>query len=401
MSGSIGLVLGLTAVLVAACSAAPVTTPSATATTGATSPASVTADPPGETPSGPLTFESTAIGKIPGAPYLTGALAFERGYLAWGTIDDVGTVATWYSADGATWAQSVHSTPIVPCPGYAARPDFGSVYDGASIGGGIVLAGGLAIPDDLDCDRQKAVAIATTDGTTWDRSAPFGPQRARWEWSQNVWAAPGGVEAMVESDQKPGTIWRSADGLAWIEVGFLEAPVGGQVGVYASSSDGTRLGYRSDPEGPGAVLASRDLVAWYEVTGLPTGFGIVGVIPPERAGGLWLLSMVRDDPEEARLVWSPNLVSWQEVTFPRPAIWSLVSTPNGFVAIGYSEQREVGCGDNCRPSDPALYASADGVTWTRQFDVGHEGARIVVGPAGTLLFESRDGVVVSRLTAGS
>ena len=384
-SGVMAIVI--TAAMVAACASGIAPAPSGTI--APSSPESTIA--PTGTPAPPLSLTSVEIGALQMPFGLGGVLAFDRGYVTWGVIEESGTFATWYSTDGASWRQTVQSTPIVSCPGYSPRSNLSDVYAGAPVAGTVVLLGSLAVPDGIECDRHKVVALATADGTTWHRSPPFGPPDTTQVWAHAVWAAPGGLEALVgQSELDRWTIWRSPGGLAWTQVGSIEAAAEMQSWhVYGAGPDGTRLGFRSDPDGPGAVVASTDGTTWMEVGGIPAGFQIVDVLPPPGSGGRWIVSMVREDPEEARVLSSVDLVTWEAVTFPRLGIESLIATPDGFAAIGLSPQREVGCNDTCRPEDMALYTSANGVIWTKQFGIASPEARVVDGPGGMLLFESR------------
>ena len=170
--------------------------------------------------------------------------------------------------------------------------------------------------------------------------------------------------------------------------------------VGGAAPDGTRLAVttRYEEAERATLLASSDSITWRVVHSLPAEFDAVGIAPPSEAGRPWLVAteMFNNGEEEGRVFVSTDLVTWQSSTFPMPGIYALTPTRFGWIAIGYMPGRATGCGDTCRPFDPRLFTSADGVTW-----LAHDpppGETFVEDDLG-LLAIGEDGRV-SRMTSG-
>ena len=82
---------------------------------------------------------------------------------------------------------------------------------------------------------------------------------------------------------------------------------------------------------------------WHPGTTLPPDSYVVGVAPPTAPGRPWLVAIEREDPEEARILASRDLVSWTRVTFDKPGIRGLTATTDGWVAVGFYPSRDTGC----------------------------------------------------------
>ena len=117
----------------AVASAIPAATPTPTATAGPM----VTAPPVAR-------VTLSRLGTIP-SPSGVSVMSFVGGYVAFGTVDDTRSVATWFSADGRSWKRTIHSTTIIPCPGWSARSDLDAVYVGAAVDGKVVIIAALAV----------------------------------------------------------------------------------------------------------------------------------------------------------------------------------------------------------------------------------------------------------------
>jgi hypothetical protein len=67
--------------------------------------------------------------------------------------------------------------------------------------------------------------------------------------------------------------------------------------------------------------------------------------------------------------WNPRAVeAWQSSTFPKPGVRALTPTRFGWLAIGiWPWDGTTGC-DPCRPTDPSLFVSTDGLTWVEHRD---------------------------------
>jgi hypothetical protein len=307
---------------------------------------------------------------------ISGARALAGGYVAWGTYYATSSegrdqAATWFSPDGRTWERTIHSEVISPCPGWTERQDLELMNPVAYAGDGrsLVIMATFRLPDAEACDRAWVIALSTTDGRTWVRSQPFGPKHGdpAWSvWAEGAWAIPGGWEASVKGGEGGATIWRSTDLVTWDQVSGQPGSVDDDFTVGGAAPDGTRLAVSGTSEaGLVTLLTSTDSITWRVVHSLPADFNAVGIASPSEAGRPWLVAteMSNGEKEEARVLISTDLVTWQSSTFPKPGIGALTATRFGWIAIGYWPPRETGCGDECRPEDPTLFASADGVTW--------------------------------------
>src|SRR3954469_1212147 len=357
------LALVLTAALVAACTSDPpssaspapsvaivepsIAVHSTPATTGSPPPSSAPATPAVATPmpTSEPTTEPTEPSPTPpaGAPPLAwtklgtistgsggsvgGIRRLAGGYVAWGTsgkaTDEDPPFTTWFSADGRSWERTVHATSMVPCPGWTARPDLEVTGEPASNGHALVFIATYLLPDADACDRAWVISLSTTDGRTWSRSKPFGTPHddLAWAmWADDSWAIPGGWETVVNTGSDVSTTWRTADLATWAEVGAIAAssPEKGRgFRVLGAGPDGTRLGLvEADPDRaePLILQSSTNAVDWATVRTLPPGFGVTTVVPPSAPGTPWVVGIEREDPEQARILVSTNLVDWSRTT---------------------------------------------------------------------------------------
>ena len=380
-------------VLSAVASAIPAATPTPTATARPV----VTAPPVAR-------VTLSRLGTIP-SPSGVSVVSFVGGYVAFGTVDDIGSIATWFSADGRSWKRTIHSTTIIPCTGWSARSDLDAVYVGAAVDGKVVIIAALADPAPGLCERTRLIALVTSDGVTWQRSAPFGPTGSRPEWSQQGWTIPGGMEIIVnENEDTPSlSTWRSSDGFAWQQVATrtVDSPEA-TFRVFGAAADGVRLASSQDGEGAATkLLASDDGTTWRTVRTLPSGFGVVDAVPPVVAGGPWLIitANIEAEPQQLVLLELADLVTWRSTPFPRAAFRSVHLTPAGWIGVGEDPSTDTGC-NPCPSPDAALYTSQDGLHWKRQATkVGGDGPILVDGPAGLLAFENATGSQVVSLVA--
>ncbi len=229
------------------------------------------------------------IGKF-SAPNGVGVVSIAAGYVAFGAIDDQETFATWFSTDGRDWQRTVHSRTVVPCKGWSARSDLESVYNATVVHGRLVVVASLVAPTAEDCNRHRLVALVTTNGTDWARSSPFGPQGSEFEWSQEAWAIPDGVEVKVSQSEERWSIWRSADGFAWDEVSSGPAPADGPTFVVLGTDQhGLRLAAQASDDVDTILFASDDGSTWRKVKTLPSGTRWSNPFRPTRTAsrGCW------------------------------------------------------------------------------------------------------------------
>jgi len=342
------------------------------------------------------------IGTIP-SPSGVSVVSFPGGYVAFGTVDDIGSIATWFSPDGRSWKRTIHSKTIVPCTGWSARSDLDAVYVGAAVDGKVVIIAALADPAPGLCERTRLIALVTSDGVTWQRSAPFGPTGSSPEWSQQGWTIPGGMEIIVNENENPPRLstWRSSDGFGWEQVATrtVDSPEA-TFRVFGAGPDGVRLASSQDSEGADTkLLASEDGSTWRTIRTLPSGFGVSSALPPAAAGGAWLVvtANIEAEPEKLVLLESADLVTWKSSPFPRPALSSVHLTSAGWIGVGEDPSSETGC-NRCPSPDAALYTSQDGLHWKRQATRVHgDGPILVDGPAGVLALDNANGAQVVSL----
>lgn len=343
----------------------------------------------------------TRLGSID-APWATLVVPFARGYVGFAVLDDdVGTLATWFSADGWSWKRTIQSNTVVPCSGWSARSDLDGVYVGEAVDDKVVIIAALLDPTTDVCDQTRLVALVSSDGTTWQRSAPFGPADAGHAWSEQGWTIPGGMEIIANelgATERLST-WRSSNGLTWQQVAprMIDQP-GAQFRVFGAAPDGVRLASSQGSDHAATnILASDDGSTWRTVRTLPIGLIVVDAIPPLAPGGPWLVVTAKVDEDQRHIVVlvSADLAAWTSAPFPRTALKSVHLTRSGWIGVGEDPSIDMGCGSCPRP-DAALYTSQDGVRWTRQMPkLLGEGPTLVDGPAGLLAIDSEGEHAVS------
>jgi hypothetical protein len=362
--------------------ATPMASPVASSTSPAPEPSALTQEVIG----------AIDVGAFPNGA-LWGILGFDAGYVGWGTygIDAESDAFTiWHSADGVTWAQSLQAERIAPCPDWTPRSNM-EFFGGASSGRQIVLVGSvLDSPTRTACDEAQPASLVTDDGINWHRSEPSfdGPVGG-------VWATDGGWMSAESS----GTIWRSADGLAWTQAGAIEPEQGHYVRI-AGDRSGTLLAARASE-----LLVSADGYDWEPVYHASDGFVVTQIAPPANAGDSWIVAVNDYEGERGQLLSSADLRSWQATDTPNPETAWILRAHEGWLALTIWVFHVTGCQDCPNPPAPVLLWSADGVTWStlQQPDYAFEpmGADYLpaVGPAGILLPRgfSSEGALISRL----
>jgi len=377
----------------------PVGTPTAAPRPTAAPTTAPTAAPPAGGP--PLAWARLGTISTGAGGDIDGVLRLAGGYVAWGTSGtgrgEDPPFTTWFSADGRSWERTVHATSIVPCPGWTARPDLEVTGQPASNGEALVFVATYLLPDADACDRAWVISLSTTDGRTWSRSKPFGTahDKPAWAmWADTNWPIPTGWETVVSDGSDVATMWRTTDFATWGEVGTIPASSpenGNGFRVLATSPDGIRLGtVVAEPDSGEAMVlrSSSNGVDWADVRTLPPGFSVAAVVPPTTPGSPWLVAIEREEPEQARILVSTNLVDWSRSTMAKPGVEGLTDAGAGWATIGLWVAKDTGCGDSCRPERPSLYTSTDGVTW-----VNHP--RSMPPHDGHLLAGAGDGVVVA------
>ncbi len=403
----------LAALLLAACSAAEPGAPSATpaptdrspAATGTDAPAtpvasttpSTSASPsspepivpmsPTASPAEPLTW--TKAGRLDvGDGEFLGLARVGDAYVAWGHAypDDAArdegqwVLATWASLDLAAWTRTLHRAPVRACDGWSPGPETES-ESASSDGTTLVLVASQAAPDPAaedGCSRREVIALSTGDGLTWTRSVPFLAADGTTPGSAMApWRIPGGWETHAGPLEEAGaSVWKSEDLVHWQQTGIIK-DLWGQ-GVAAVGDDGTRLTFRS-LELPEALIASSNGVRWRTIRTFASSYSGAGVIEPVPADRRWLVVLAPTATGKARLLFSEDLETWERINFPTAGVDSLLRTPAGWIATGYTpeppgacegEGDEVVCPMEGPPVylDPAVYTSVDGRTWVQHSD---------------------------------
>ena len=311
------------------------------------------------------------VGSVGGYAMLTSGLDWAFG--------DVTTVA--FSTDGQQWDSTNLANPVTNCPGWGPAGDE-QVADAvaraiATNGHEFVIVGEEAPHDAASCANVAAsirpVAWYSSDGRTWQRSAPFevGGQNPR---ATAVWATPTGWQAAVEGSAN--AIWESVDGLSWHRVAGLASTLPVSVGT-GSALDGTLV--FADPQTRG-LTTSPDGRTWTPVSGVDDCNAAEGATqilgPMAQRLDAWVIAF-----DMRILCSSHDLTSWSGTT-TTGGLGVVGQTRYGAIAVG---DACFGAGVTCAP-DPWANLSTDGTTWS---PMAHppvdNGKALADGPAGVLM----------------
>lgn len=266
-----------------------------------------------------------------------------------------------------------------PTPG-GASPDPGIV---TAFGDGFAIVGS---------DGRRVTAWRSLDGLTWEQGSVEGSREGRLEpIVRDVTAGPSGLLALahfIGQDLGAQHLWKSTDGLAWEKVAFPEAE-GVVWGSLVGLPDGYLLmGMNASDESPELVWRSSDGEAWEPVEG-PADAWLLDAAAGED-GLVVAVGGSRAEPTGPGLWVTPDLASWERV-YERPGakeedeLHSIDRTGSGFIATGSAS----GC-----PNDPEDYCpmaqvlvSPDGRIWTES--TGPDG---LPGPDANVGFLQHGGV---------
>src|SRR4051812_37372571 len=245
----------------------------------------------------------------------SGIAAGPLGVVAVGTIGM--RPASWASRDGTAWTPARDAFPSS-----AARGDTVSVSDVVASGQGWLAVGREDPPCNFDCGLAPVRALAWTsvDGLHW---TPVAKQRSLLRSGMNGVAAggPGFVAAGTASGR--AVLWTSIDGRVWSRV--PDAPM-----------------FRPRRGASGA---------WITGVGVSTGHGVIVVVG-------WAFGVGPGGEPAVVAWWSRDARTWRRARVARAAggqVFSVASTPNGFLATGPSG------GTSCLGG---IWSSSDGATWT-------------------------------------
>jgi len=165
--------------------------------------------------------------------------------------------------------------------------------------------------------------------------------------------ADGGTTDEPQPDDLDAVVWRSGDGVAWERLKDPEGALGGEgdqeIGTIvklperyvAIGQEG--FGGPEDPKSRAAVWYSTDLVSWTRVPHDPAVFGgdhEAALIMRAAAGptGIVAVGQAGEDPARAVLWASVDGIEWTRIADPvfgdRTWLRSLVPTEDGYVLVG-------------------------------------------------------------------
>jgi hypothetical protein len=361
-------------------------TPAAPTDQSAPSPAPTARPTSAGRASSPLTW--VRVGKLDiGDGEILGMYRVSGGYVAWGHAypDDAArgdgqwVLATWASRDLVSWTQTLHRVPVRACEGWSPGPET-EAESASSDGTTFVILASQRAPEptvDDGCNRAEISSLSTRDGVTWTRSEPFRPpdEDVTSVFAVGPWRIPGGWETHVGPLSEAGaSVWQTEDLVTWRQVGVIR-DLWGQ-GVGAVAEDGTRLTFRAMDLGE-TLISSSDGVEWATVRTVAAPSSLWSIDAPVAGDDRWVVILGREDGKNARLLFSSDLEAWTRATFPRTGVHSLLRTPAGWIAIGYTPEPPGACegeGDNevCPMEgpeiylDPVVYTSVDGRAWVER-----------------------------------
>ena len=414
--------IGVIAMVLAGCAAVaqPSASPSASLapTVGPLAVPSPTATP-STTPSPSPSLAAGPAWQVVGTATGGDVVGFANGYVALG-----GTADVEFSTDGRTW------TPV-RVPFHASKDPHGIALGAAAQalatdGHTVVVVGSYthtpckpangAVGGGPECPSSP-ISWVTTDGATWNSSFPWHGPGAPKGYTQgtqftNVWSVPtGGWDAAVMDVAgeagAAGTIFHSADGLAWTPLpatpptafkGSPNPPELWHLGL--ADAGGLRLvggyWYLSGGDSVARLFSSPNGLAWTALSGFP-GNGVnadVALAPDPAHAPVWIVA--GRDASAMPTVWtSSDLTTWaaQELPTTSPTVEGTVSsiaaTHLGYIAVALLTD-----GPDGTPYH-ASWLSPDGVTWTElpaAGPSGNDGPDLIAdGPAGIIGFDVYNG----------
>lgn len=379
----------------------PAMTPSTASPPGSAMSVSETATPPGGGPlrlawtRQPLDRSVVGIGGMESIAQGPAGLVAAGWFVDTGHHHDTATskrphmeAVVWTSPDGRAW----HRIDQQPGFEHATITSIGASGD-------FLLAVGRGDDDD---GGQSPRVWRSTDGSEWSLLSPSGLPAGASLGRVTPLAKDFLLEVTVSRAgmEQAGSLWRSADGLAWQEVVLGDYLAIAQRTVFDTGPGYVAVGRRvSAGLGP-VVSRSTDGLVWESVDVADDAFGtnFVGLddIIAERSGfiaaGRVVDTVSPQDPGTSRpgpptdgAIWtSPDLATWTRVEPSRElfggehdqGVHLLEAIGGGYVALGASDAAGAG------------WASTDGATWHRLSDaamVFSHGSPAAVQPVGSEL----------------
>ena len=341
-------------------------------------------------PASALTWESLGAMNEAG---VKGLVAFDGGYVAYGSTDALGPVA-WFSADGRTWTATPLASKHLNCPGWGPPGDDyvpdADVTAGATNGRQVVLAGAEQLFTDAACTAPgssvRMVAWISSDGRTWQRSDGFAPGTTNARVA-GAWPASDGWQV---TDEFSGEVWTSADGLAWERAAIVARGTTAAITPVAAGPDGSVVvAQHGQDGGPYFGLAAWNGSTWRDVALPEPCAGEPAMVLPPAVGGSgssagsssgsssasWLLAAGQSICASADLgTWTSSAVpvaSWAQT-------WELARTRFGLLASISQD-----CRDCAQPGPWVNYLSTDGRTWA-ELGSSVQAFHLADGPAGVI-----------------
>ena len=276
--------------------------------------------------------------------------------------------AVWTSVDGIIWSRVPHDDAA-----FGPRNQMASVTAGRT--------GLVAVGSDWSGDMIDAAVWTSVDGMVWSR-APHDDEVFGGPGEQRIDAVTAGVLGLVAvgtdilDDDLDAAVWTSVDETTWSRVPRDETVFeesGAQV-MHAVSTGGPGVvGVGSSGEAgdlDAAVWTSVDSVTWSRIPHDETVFGGEGVqvMNSVSAGGPGLVAVGADasgrDFDAA--VWaSVDGITWSRIPHDETVFGGAGhQTINGVTTTG-AGLVAVGSGGSGGDLDAAVWTSTDGITWSR------------------------------------
>lgn len=307
------------------------------------------------------------------------------GFLATGSVEGEPGIWLWLSRDGTTWER------VRPAP----FGDEAFVYNGIASGGfGLVaVIGGIG---------ERPSIWISADARTWEPvvedPAVFG-QRSQ---LQDVEASASGLVAIgcnpCDEEDFVQAVWTSPDGLSWRQVPGIAETFGGRTLITLYSSGGEIIGWEDDPAASGVatIWTTPDGVTWQRLNFQPLLEDNGGNNLPVRAGPGFVVPGVDADFTDPAVWTSQEGETWTKVPYDEAVFELDEFQPYPFAIRG-------GPGIVMWAHDrwgPVVWTSVDGIGWKRltydpvSFGPGTAITAIVEGDSGPLAIGQENGAVV-------
>jgi hypothetical protein len=312
-----------------------------------------------------------------GQAFMNGVVAGGPGLVAVGSVWGIGgeDAAVWTSPDGLTWSRVPYDEAIFGGDGRQVMND-------VTAGGPGLVAVGYDGPE----GEERAAVWTSPDGVTWSQiphdEAVFGgegPVLMNGVTSGGPGLVAVGSAGPMTPQEAVAAVWTSPDGLTWSRVPYDEAIFGGRGNLFMNSVAaggpglvavrGTHSWQRGDPA---PVWTSLDGISWSRVPDDEAVFD--GVVPQGvtsvAVGGPGLVAVggpSSTGDQDVAAVWtSPDGIIWSRVPHTKAVFGGEGPTfMNSVTLAGETELLAVGGALGPSDATAAVWASPDGLTWSR------------------------------------